>query len=244
MPAPSARMKPSRSRSNGRLARVGSSLRVESARIEANPPRPMWVIAASLPPLTITSAQPAWISFRAVADRVGRRGAGRRHRRARALESPLDRDLPAGGVDHQLGDGERADPRGALLHHDRVLGLELTEAADPRADHHAALLGRQLVSKSIPESATAEVAAARANCANRSRCRASFTPNRATGSQSRTWPPNFTLNSVVSNSVSGPTPLWPAHSADQNRSRLSPSDVTTPIPVMTTRRGCPMLISI
>src|SRR3954463_5957788 len=63
MPAPSARTNPSRSRSNGRLARVGSSLRVDRARIEANPPRPMWVISASLPPVIITSAQPAWIGF-------------------------------------------------------------------------------------------------------------------------------------------------------------------------------------
>ena len=62
MPAPSARTNPSRSRSNGRLARVGSSLRVESARIEANPPSPMCVIAASLPPVIITSACSAWIS--------------------------------------------------------------------------------------------------------------------------------------------------------------------------------------
>ena len=35
------------------------------------------------------------------------------------------------------------------------------------------------VEKSIPESSTAAMAAARANCAKRSRCRASLTPNRA-----------------------------------------------------------------
>ena len=51
-------MKPSRSRSKGRQARVGSSLRVESARIAANPPTPKGVIAASDPPATITSASP------------------------------------------------------------------------------------------------------------------------------------------------------------------------------------------
>src|SRR4051812_15236010 len=62
MPAPSARTKPSRSRSKGRLAWVGSSLRVERARIAANPPRPMGVIAASLPPQIITPAMPVWIA--------------------------------------------------------------------------------------------------------------------------------------------------------------------------------------
>ena len=138
-PAPSARTNPSRSRSNGRLARVGSSLRVDRALIEANPPRPMWVIAASLPPVTITSAQPVWMSLSAVADRIGRRGARRRHRRARPLQSPADRELAAGGVDHQLGNHERADPRRPLLHHHGVLALKLVEPADARADHHPAL---------------------------------------------------------------------------------------------------------
>ena len=42
--------------SNGRLARWGSSLRVESARIAAKPPTPIGVIAASDPPAIITSA--------------------------------------------------------------------------------------------------------------------------------------------------------------------------------------------
>src|SRR3954447_12045490 len=86
--------------------------------------------------------------------------------------------------------------------------------------------------------------AAIANCANRSRWRASLAPNRATGSQSRTWPPKWTRNSVVSKRVSGPTPLWPAQSADQNRSRESPRAVTTPMPVMTTRRGMRILLRV
>ena len=51
-------MKPSRSRSKGRLAVSGSSLRVDSARIAANPPTPIGVIADSDPPAIITSARP------------------------------------------------------------------------------------------------------------------------------------------------------------------------------------------
>ena len=58
MPAPSPMMKPSRSLSHGRDAVVGSSLRVERARIAANPPTPMGVIAASEPPAIMTSASP------------------------------------------------------------------------------------------------------------------------------------------------------------------------------------------
>ena len=58
MPEPSPMMKPSRSRSNGRQARSGSSLRVERARMEPNPPTLIGVTAASAPPVIITSASP------------------------------------------------------------------------------------------------------------------------------------------------------------------------------------------
>src|SRR6202035_2095641 len=58
MPAPSPTTKPSRCASNGRLACPGSSLRVESAFIDANPPMPIGVIAASVPPQIIISAAP------------------------------------------------------------------------------------------------------------------------------------------------------------------------------------------
>ena len=50
--------KPSRSRSNGRLAFSGASLRVDRARMAANPPTPIGVIAASDPPAIMTSAAP------------------------------------------------------------------------------------------------------------------------------------------------------------------------------------------
>mgnify|MGYP006903011439 CR=1 FL=1 len=50
--------KPSRSLSQGRLAASGSSLRVDSARAAAKPPKPTGVVAISAPPTTITSASP------------------------------------------------------------------------------------------------------------------------------------------------------------------------------------------
>src|SRR5258708_14684098 len=62
-PAPSPSRKPPRSRSSGRLARVGSSLRVESAFITANPPIPRGVIAASAPPAITASVSPNRIDF-------------------------------------------------------------------------------------------------------------------------------------------------------------------------------------
>ena len=58
MPAPSPMTNPSRSLSNGREAFSGSSLRVESALAEQKPAMPSGVMAASLPPVRITSAAP------------------------------------------------------------------------------------------------------------------------------------------------------------------------------------------
>jgi hypothetical protein len=47
---------------NGRLARSGSSLRCESARIEQNEARPVSQIEASVPPAIMTSAAPRRIA--------------------------------------------------------------------------------------------------------------------------------------------------------------------------------------
>ena len=57
-PAASASTKPSRSASKGRLAREGSSLRRERARIESKAASPMRVTGASAPPASMTSASP------------------------------------------------------------------------------------------------------------------------------------------------------------------------------------------
>ena len=63
MPAPSPMTKPSRSRSQGREARSGVSLKpVERARAAAKPATPMRQTAASAPPATITSASSQAIS--------------------------------------------------------------------------------------------------------------------------------------------------------------------------------------
>ena len=75
MPAPSAGTNPSRSASKGRLARCGSSLRALRARITANPARPSWLMPASAPPVSITSATP-WNGLQSFADGVVGRGAG------------------------------------------------------------------------------------------------------------------------------------------------------------------------
>ncbi len=50
----------------------------------------------------------------------------------------LDGELSAGGVDHQLRDGEGGDLVGALLQQPRVLLFDLAQAADAGAEDHAA----------------------------------------------------------------------------------------------------------
>src|SRR5512135_671015 len=241
MPAPSARTNPSRSRSKGRLARWGSSLRVERARIEANPPRPMWVIAASLPPVIITSACPSWmilkaspIALAAEAQAVATAVFG--PRRPHLIETW---PLAALTISFGIVNGLIRDGPFCIIAACWVSNSFRPPIPEPMITPQAC--GGK-VSNSIPASSTAAVLAAKANCANRSRWRASLAPNRATGSQSRTWPPNWTLKSVVSKRVNGPTPLWPAQSADQNWSSVSPRAVTTPMPVMTTRRGVPLML--
>ncbi len=61
-PPPSPSTKPSRSRSNGRLARVGSSLRVDIAVSRMNPVMASGWIMLWVPPASITSASPWRIS--------------------------------------------------------------------------------------------------------------------------------------------------------------------------------------
>src|SRR5580700_6839894 len=62
---PSAATKPSRSRSNGRDACSGSSLRVDSARAAANIAIPVDVIPASVPPASTATASPCRIQLAA-----------------------------------------------------------------------------------------------------------------------------------------------------------------------------------
>ena len=64
--APSPATNPSRAASNGRLAAVGFSLFVDSARAAAKPPTPNGVMTASDPPAMMMSARPARIASSAL----------------------------------------------------------------------------------------------------------------------------------------------------------------------------------
>src|SRR6266511_203844 len=89
---------------------------------------------------------------------------------------------------------------------------------------------------SISESCQASRAAPRANWVERSSLRACFAPSAAAGSKSRHSP--ATLDAIGSGSISvrGPTPERPAVMASQYASTPTPTGVTAPSPVTTTRR--------
>src|SRR5436190_15317831 len=91
IPTPSPMTKPSRSRSKGREARVGVSLKpVERARAAAKPPRLTRSMQASEPPQTATSASPVRCG---IADRLHAGGASGDRCTDGTLEAIADRDM-------------------------------------------------------------------------------------------------------------------------------------------------------
>ena len=138
MPAPSLRTKPSRSLSNGRLARLrvvvaqrqgaggdeAAQAHRRDGRLGAAGDHDVGVVA-------LDGAQ-------GVADGVGGRGAGGGDGGVRAAQAELDRDVAGRRVGDHLRDDERADPAGPALDEAAVLLLELVQAADAAADDDAA----------------------------------------------------------------------------------------------------------
>ena len=76
-----------------------------------------------------------------IADGVGGAGAGRGHGVVGSADAELDRDVAAGGVEHQLGNGEGRDTFGTLAQQPLHLSLDLLQSADARAQDHAAAEG-------------------------------------------------------------------------------------------------------
>ena len=73
-----------------------------------------------------------------VADGVGGAGAGGDDHLVRPAQPVLDRQLRAGGVADQLGDGEGRDSLGPLVQQPLVLDFDRFQAADAGAEDHAA----------------------------------------------------------------------------------------------------------
>src|SRR6185503_13638413 len=234
-PAPSPTMNPSRSVSKGRLARSGSSLRVESARSAPNPPIPIGVMAASDPPAIITSAAPRLMISKA---------------------SPMacaDAEQAVQVAEFGPLAPNRIDtwPAARLMMADGMKNGELLRGPPSSS----ALCSRSMVvNPPIPDAmntpirrdssgVTVSVASSIANCdaaiaywMKTSIFLTSFFSRNRSGSKSFTSPAMRVANCVASNLVIVPTPLWPARIASQFTSVPMPSDDTRPMPVTTTRR--------
>ena len=76
---------------------------LDRARAEMKPPRPIGVMAASEPPVIMTSASSRWMAVQGVADGVGGRGAGRGDGRVGAAQAEVDGDVAGAALAIILG---------------------------------------------------------------------------------------------------------------------------------------------
>ena len=148
MPEPSPITKPSRSRSHGREARSGVSLKlVDSARAEAKPAMPSRQTAASAPPATITSASSSMI----IRDASPIACAPVEHAVTTAWLGPLKpkriETCPAARLIRLAGMKNGVTRRGPRSRQgDRAVGDHI-EPADTRADQHPGARPRLIVGR-------------------------------------------------------------------------------------------------
>src|SRR5208282_977820 len=236
MPAPSPITKPSRSLSQGRLARAGSSLRVESARMAANPPTPMGVMAASEPPAIITSASWCWMmrkespmEWALVVQAVAVASFG-------PLAPNLMETCPAARLTMAAGmkKGEilRGPPsRSAVCSRSMTSNPPMPEPiCTPTLSAFSGVTWS-------PDIFIASSEAAMAKWMKRPIFFTSFFSMKLKGSKSRTSAAIWQAKAEASNLVMRLTPLLPASRACHTAPVVWPTEQIRPMPVMTTRRG-------
>src|ERR1035437_4121273 len=236
MPAPSPMTKPSRSLSQGRLARAGSSLRVERARMAANPPTPMGVMAASAPPAIITSASQCWMmrkespmEWALVVQAVAVAAFG--PLAPNLMETcPAARLMMAAGM--KKGEILRGPPSSSA-----VCSRSITSnppMPDPICTPTFSAISGVIWSCDI---FIASSEAAIAKWMKRPIFFTSFFSMKWKGSKLRTSAAIWQANADASNAVMRSTPLLPASSACHTAPVVAPREQIRPIPVMTTRRA-------
>src|SRR5450759_4771440 len=236
MPAPSPITKPSRSLSQGRLARAGSSLRVESARMAANPPTPMGVMAASAPPAIITSASWCWMmrkespmEWALVVQAVAVASFG--PLAPNRMETwPAARLMMAAGI--KKGEILRGPPsRSALCSRSITSNPPMPE---PICTPTFSAISGVTWSCDI---FIASSEAASAKWMKRPIFLTSFFSMKSKGSKLRTSAAIWQANAEASNLVMRSTPLLPASRACHTEAVVLPTEQIRPMPVMTTRRA-------
>src|SRR5687767_6997464 len=239
-PAPSPMMNPSRSLSKGRLAFSGSSLRVDIARIAANPPTLIGVIAASEPPAIIASASPR----RMISNDSPTACADAEHAVQVARFGPLAPKridtCPAARlmIDAGMKNGEifRGPPASsASCSRSMLMKPPIPEPTNtPTRPAFSSVIGS-------PASSIASCDAAMANWMKMSIFLTSFFSTHRKGSKPLTSPAMRASNAVASKRVIRPMPVWPEVNARQFTSFPIPRGDTSPMPVTTTRLVSTML---
>src|SRR5437773_6526760 len=130
MPAPSPTTNPSRPESQGRLACAGSSLRVESAFMAANPPTPIGVMVASAPPQNHHFRGAALDNFERVANRMRGSGASRGGGGFRPARAIPNGNLPRRKIDDGGRNKEGGNFPRATLNELPVLALNDVKSPD------------------------------------------------------------------------------------------------------------------
>ena len=216
-PAPSPSTNPSRVASNGREAVAGSSFRVERARMAANPPMPMSVTLASVPPTTMTSARPRSMSsapstmallLEAHAETVAKLGPRR----------PCRIEIWPGAMSMIImGTKNGESRRGPWCANPTTWSwnIFIPPMPDPKTTPVRACCSSVNVDVSIPASARASSEATSAYWQNASRRRASLRSRWSPGSKPLTSHANVVEISEGSNLVMGAAPLLPSIMASQ-----------------------------
>ena len=228
-----ARSRPGPCRTGGTRAR-GSSLRVDMARIAANPAIGSGWMTASVPPATTTSARPERMMSRpqAIASApVAQALAGA----CTPALAPSSRPDPGGrAVGHEHRHGVRADPPGAARLQDVVLveqGHARRRCRVPTRPPPAARRSRSASPARRPPTPrgrrSAPVASDRSS-------RRSLTRSSWSDGSTASWAAMRTGSCAAHSWVSAPTPERPASMASQVDATSPPSGVVAPSPVTTT----------
>ena len=200
--------------------------------------RPMRVTAASLPPVIITSASSYWMARKASPMALAALAQAVTMHCVGPAQPPLDRDLAAGRVGDQLGNGEGRDLVRTLVQQPLVLGLDFPQAADARTDHHAAAERVFAWRSRCPSPCTASMRG------DHGELREAIEPLLVAGVDVARGATNRTdlaaEADAVGRGVETAKRMRPRSRRCRRESRLprpgSPSEVTAPKPVTTTRR--------
>src|SRR5215212_2682750 len=233
-PAPSPMTKPLRRASNGREASAGRSLNlVARAVIWAKATSATWTKADSAPPATMAVASPwpmAWkarpMAWLEAAQAVVVVKLGPRRPSFIAI-------WPAAAFGISWGTVKGETRLGPLVR--ITASLASSELIPPMPVANTTPVSSLSTASSIPLSSQASRAEVRANWVERSSRLASLGPRLAAGSKSRHSAATLDGTGSGSTRVRGPRPDWPAQMASQYALAPTPTGVTAPSPVTTTR---------